>query len=111
MTRLPRCLILLLTAAGLVQGCEGTPPRQTGGPSGEALFQLYCSGCHPNGGNAIYPQKSLDRVTLAANGITRPEGIVAVMRNPGTGMKKFDRNTIPDRDALAIATYVFDAFR
>ncbi len=110
MKEAPRPLLLLATAAALLQGCEGTASRETG-KSGEELFRTHCSGCHPDGGNAVYPQKSLDRFTLAANGINGPAGIVAVMRNPGAGMKKFDRNTMPDRDALAIATYVFDTFR
>ena len=95
----------------LVQGgCTGNPSHESG-KSGEELFRLYCSGCHPNGGNVIYPQKSLDRMTLTANGVTKPDDIVALMRNPGRGMKKFDRGSISDKDAMAIAQYVSAAFK
>ncbi len=109
-----RCLkgaLALAVIATLVQGgCDGTGPPDSG-KSGEELFQIHCSGCHPNGGNVIYPQKSLDRMTLAANSITGPGGIVAVMRNPGRGMKRFDRRAVSDKDATAIARYVFSSFK
>ena len=91
-------------------GCKGNLSHDSG-KSGQELFQLYCSGCHPNGGNVIYPQKTLDRMTLAANGVTKPDDIVALLRNPGRGMKKFDRGTVSDKDAMAIAQYVFASFK
>ena len=77
---------------------------------GSALFSQFCSGCHPDGGNAIRPQKSLHRIDLKANGITSAAGIVAKMRSPEQGMKRFDRKTIPDQDALAIAHYIIATF-
>jgi len=90
-------------------GCGGG--GRESGKSGEALFMTYCSGCHPGGGNLKYPQKSLDRVTLAANGITTPEQIVRYMRHPDAGMKAFDRTTISDADARKMAEYVLATFR
>jgi mono/diheme cytochrome c family protein len=72
---------------------------------------IHCSGCHPGGGNVKYPQKSLDRVTLAANGITTPQQIVRLMRHPGRGMKAFDRRTVSDPDALKMAAYILATFR
>lgn len=77
---------------------------------GQELFSRYCAGCHPDGENRIYPQKTLHRIDLNANGITTPAGIVAIMRNPGRGMKQFDRKTIPDPDAFAIAHYILATF-
>ena len=47
---------------------------------------------------------------LKANGITTSAGIVAIMRNPGRRMKQFDKKTIPDPDAFAIAHYILAAF-
>lgn len=105
---LPAVLAVVFTLGQM--GCEKNVSRETG-KSGQELFLLYCSGCHPNGENTIYPQKSLDRMTLAANGITKPADIVALMRHPGRGMKKFDRNALPDKDALAIAQYVLASFK
>ena len=89
-------------------GCEG---EKASGRSGEELFMVHCSGCHPDGGNVKYPQKSLDRMTLAANGITTPQQIVSLMRHPGQGMKTFDRRTISDPDARKVAEYVMATFR
>ena len=78
---------------------------------GGGLFSRHCSGCHPDGGNIIYPQKTLHRIDLAANGITTPAGIVMKMRNPGRGMKLFDKTAIPDNDAFAIARYILATFQ
>jgi cytochrome c6 len=100
---------LLIFGATQVAGCAGG--ARDSGRTGEELFLTYCSGCHPNGGNALYPGKTLDRMTLAANGITTPRGIVAKMRHPDPGMKVFDRQTISDADALKVAEYVFATFR
>ena len=72
---------------------------------------VHCSGCHPGGGNAKYPQKSLDRMTLAANGITTPQLIVYLMRHPGRGMKAFGRETLSDADARKVAEYVLATFK
>jgi cytochrome c6 len=102
--------LMMLTAVCLVQaGCR-TGDRESG-QSGQELFMIHCSGCHPNGGNVVYPQKTLDRMTLAANGITTPAGIVAKMRHPDAGMKQFDREAISDDDAGKVAKYILAAFK
>jgi cytochrome c6 len=102
--------LLALAAICLGQGGCGGRGRESG-KSGEALFAIHCSGCHPGGGNVKYPQKSLDRMTLAANGITIPQQIIQLMRHPGRGMKTFDRTTISDADARKVAEYVLATFR
>ena len=102
--------LLALATASLVQGGCGGSSRQSG-KSGEALFTIHCSGCHPNGGNVKYPQKSLDRMTLAANGITTPNQIIQLMRHPGGGMKAFGRSAISDADARKVAEYVLATFK
>ena len=102
--------ILCLTAV-LQAGCSNGSQPGEAGISGEELFIRHCAGCHPGGKNIIYPQKDLRYMTLMANGITKPEDIVAVMRNPGAGMTRFDREVITDDEARKIAFYVMSAFR
>lgn len=92
-------------------GCREARNTPAGGLSGEALFAENCATCHPDGGNVLYPQKSLQRQTLSANGITSPAEIVARMRNPGPRMKRFDRSELSDADARKIADYVLATFR
>jgi cytochrome c6 len=104
--------LFLLPLAAICLGQGGCGGRGSeSGKSGEALFAIHCSGCHPGGGNVKYPQKSLDRMTLAANGITTPQQIIQLMRHPGRGMKTFDRTTISDADARKVAEYVLATFR
>ncbi|RII29037.1 MAG: cytochrome C [Geobacter sp.] len=105
-----RIEVIMVLAVGLV-ACSGGMDRGESGLSGEELFLRHCSGCHPEGGNSKYPRKSLDRFTLAANGIHTADDIVDVMRHPDQGMTRFDRRTIGDADARKIAGYVLTAFK
>ena len=79
--------------------------------SGEALFKQYCSTCHPNGGNVSDPRHPLYGSALRRNHITTPEDIVRIMRNPLSRMIRFDRSTLSDKDAGAIAEYVLATFK
>jgi cytochrome c6 len=88
--------------------------------SGESLFQMHCSPCHPDGGNLLNPKKTLSKKDREANNIITAADIVNKMRNPGpfpehpqewAGMKMFDEKTISDRDAKKIAEYVLKTFK
>jgi len=81
------------------------------GKTGEELFKQHCAVCHPDGGNIIDPEDTLRGNVLKAHKITKPSDIVKKMRKPGPGMTKFDKKTIPDKDALKIAEYVLKTFK
>ncbi|MBI2354238.1 MAG: cytochrome c [Deltaproteobacteria bacterium] len=118
----------LAVAGVLLGGCRKEAPRKAETPrtaqtphaaqtlreqlqAGEALFKQYCAPCHPDGGNVTDPRRTLRGSRLKANHITRPEDIVRIMRNPISRMIRFDETTIPDRDATAIAVYIFETFK
>jgi len=98
-----------LLAAGCGRSGTGVTSREMLKEGGE-LFSHFCAGCHPDGGNAIYPQKTLYREDLAANGIRTAADIVDRMRHPGKGMRQFDRRDLSDREARSIAAYVLSTF-
>jgi mono/diheme cytochrome c family protein len=79
--------------------------------TGESLFKQHCKTCHKNGGNIINKAKPIGRASLAERGISSPEDIVRVMRNPGPKMKKYDESMIPDKEALSIGQYILDTFK
>jgi cytochrome c6 len=79
--------------------------------SGEELFKTHCAVCHPDGGNIINPKHTLHGNDLKKAGIKNWQGVVKSMRNPGTGMTKFDKKTVSDKDARAIAEYVLKTFK
>jgi cytochrome c6 len=79
--------------------------------SGEELFKQHCVACHKDGGNIINPKRTLNKKDMAQEGIKNAQGIVKFMRNPGPGMTKFDKSTLPDKDAKAIADYVIKTFK
>jgi len=79
--------------------------------SGAAEFKEHCAACHPAGGNIVNPAKTLHSKDLKANGVKNAADIIGKMRNPGPGMTKFDKNTIPDKEAKAIADYVLKTFK
>ena len=78
---------------------------------GKKEFQEHCAVCHPDGGGTINPKKTLKKADLDANGVKSWKDIVVKMRNPGPGMTKFDKKTISDKEAKAIAEYVLKTFK
>jgi cytochrome c6 len=89
----------------------GPPGAASEIPAGEQAFLTNCAVCHRDGGNIINPAKTLHRNILKANGITKPADIIAKMRNPGPGMTTFDKKTVPDKTARAIAEYILKTFK
>jgi len=79
--------------------------------SGEELFKKHCSACHPDGGNVVNPKKTLSKKDREKNGMKDAQAIVKNMRNPGPGMAKFDKGTVSDKEAKAIAEYILKTFK
>jgi cytochrome c6 len=79
--------------------------------SGEAEFKEHCAVCHPDGGNVITAEKTLQKKDLDANGIKKSVDIIKKMRNPGPGMTKFDKKMVSDKEARAIADYILKTFK
>lgn len=122
--------VLLVLGAALVGGCKKETPPKAETPqalpapapatalatadmakTGEALFKQHCASCHPDGGNIIKPEYTLQAKSLAAHKISTPGDIVKIMRNPESGMTKFDEATIPEKDATEIALYIQNTFK
>jgi cytochrome c6 len=101
LTALAACVAFLLTAGCAMAGSK---------IDGKKEFEEHCAVCHKGGGNIINPAKTLKRSDREANGIKSAGDIVKIMRNPGPGMTKFDKKTISDKEAKAIAEYVMGAF-
>ncbi|MGZ8460709.1 MAG: c-type cytochrome, partial [Candidatus Deferrimicrobiaceae bacterium] len=70
-----------------------------------------CAACHPDGGNIIKPAVTLHKKDMDAHGVKTADDIVGKMRNPGTGMTRFDTKMISDKDAKEIAQYILTAFK
>lgn len=79
--------------------------------SGEKEFKEHCAVCHPDGGNIINSSKTLQKKDLNANGIKKSADIIKIMRNPESGMTKFDTKAISDKKAQAIAEYIMKTFK
>jgi cytochrome c6 len=77
---------------------------------GKADFEMFCSGCHPDGGNAINPAKPLRKMEREANGIKTAADIVKIMRKPGKGMRTYTKRDISNQRARALAEYVLKTF-
>ena len=103
--------LLGITIAGffLVSLCSASFAEK--GKTGEALFKEHCAVCHPDGGNIIDPKDTLHGKDLKVHKITKPADIVKKMRNPDPGMTKFDKKTLPDKDAKKIAEYILKTFK
>ena len=79
--------------------------------TGEAEFKEHCSVCHAGGGNIVKADKSLSRKDREKHGIKTAKDIVNLMRKPGEGMTTFDKKTVSDKQAKAIAEYIIKTFK
>jgi cytochrome c6 len=79
--------------------------------NGEAEFKEHCNSCHADGGNIIKADKTLSLKDREKNGIKTSRDIVKLMRKPGEGMTVFDKKTISDKEAKAIANYIIKTFK
>ena len=79
--------------------------------TGESEFNENCSVCHAGGGNIIKADKTLSRNDREKHGIKTAKDIVNIMRTPGEGMTAFDKKTISDKNARAIADYIIKTFK
>ena len=104
------CLCALVTG-GSFAAEDKTGKKAMKKISGETEFKEHCAICHPDGSNVVTPEKSLLKKDLDANGIRKPADIIKKMRNPGPGMTKFDKKTVSDKEARAIADYILKTFK
>jgi cytochrome c6 len=102
---------LTITAAALLAfATAGIAKEESTAKSGEALFKTHCAVCHPDGGNIINPEFTLHKKDRERHEVKTAADIVKKVRNPGPGMTKFDKATIPDKDAKKIAEYILKTF-
>ncbi len=78
--------------------------------NGKKEFEEHCAVCHKGGGNIINPQKTLHRADREANGVKSVKDITKLVRNPGPGMTRFDKKTLSDKEARAVAEYIIKTF-
>lgn len=100
-------------AVGLGTACGNAETAKTAagaGADGKKLFEKHCAACHKDGGNIMNAKKTLKKADMKANGVKGADGIVKLMRNPGPGMTKFDKKTITDAQAKAIANYIISTY-
>lgn len=86
-------------------------PLQAADKTGEAKFKEHCAACHADGGNIIKTDRTLFRTDREKHGIKTANDIVKTMRKPGVGMPAFDKKTVPDKEAKAIADYIIKTFK
>ncbi|MBA4371728.1 MAG: cytochrome C [Thermodesulfovibrio sp.] len=97
------CVLLMMSAAARAGESQKI--------SGENAFKEHCAACHPDGGNIVNPQKTLHKKDREANKVKTAADIIGKMRNPGPGMSQFDKKTVSDEEAGAIANYILKTFK
>lgn len=103
--------IATATASALIGLLLWQTPLHAAGKAGEIKFKEHCSPCHAAGGNIIKADKTLSRTDREKHGIKTAKDIVKTMRKPGEGMTTFDKKTISDKEANAIANYIIKTFK
>jgi len=107
-----RFIIVAVAVVGLWSFAVTTSAKgQEKERSGEAEFNEHCVVCHPGGGNVINASKTLHKKDLEANNIGTAVDIIKLMRNPGSGMPKFDESSVSDKGAKEMAEYILKTFK
>ena len=99
------CIVTLTAAAALADHAKGEKI------SGKKEFEEHCAVCHKDGGNIVNKAKTLSKKDRDANGVKTVKDIVAKIRKPGPGMTEFDKKTVSDKEAEAIAKYIIKTFK
>jgi cytochrome c6 len=103
--------IFLIIFSALFFYCTSIAEASAEDSPGKEAFLKNCAVCHAQGGNIINSKKTLKKKDMNANGVKTVADIIKTMRSPGPGMTQYDSNTIPDKDAEAIASYIMNTFR
>lgn len=102
------CALLVGLVCGSSLSAFAEPKKSP--TSGQDGFALHCAMCHPDGGNAVNPRKTLHKKDRDAFGVKSKTDIIRLIRNPGPGMMKYDVKAISEQEADAIAEYVLRTF-
>jgi cytochrome c6 len=122
--------LLLIMSAGVMFGCSERQEQPAATPepaappaaevaevtaadldAGRELYERHCSSCHPNGGNIINRDKTLQLASLEASGLAEADAFVAYLRDPGPGMPAFSEDALPDEKAMQVAWYTLETFK
>lgn len=75
--------------------------------SGEQIFTVYCSGCHPNGGNIIRRGKNLSKKALQKNHRDSFESIYDLVYNGKGNMSAFQER-LTEAEITTVSRYVLE---
>jgi cytochrome c6 len=108
-----KTLIITVAMLGVCSLAASAPAdmKKGGKINGAEEFQNHCAVCHPDGGNIINPAFTLHKKDRLKNGVKTSKDIIGKMRNPGPGMTKFDKDTLSDEKAKAIADYILKTYK
>lgn len=106
-----RMTMVVLLAVSLVATASFADTKKGEKIDGKKEFQEHCAVCHANGGNLIKPDMTLSKKDREAHGVRTARDIMGKMRKPGPGMTKFDKKTVSDKEAMAIAEYIIKTFK
>lgn len=104
-------IIATATASAVIGLLLWQAPLFAADKTGESEFNKHCVACHAGGGNSIKADKTLSRKDREKHGIKTVKDVVNIMRKPGQGMTAFDKKTLSDKQAKAIADYIIKTFK
>ncbi|MDA8140868.1 MAG: c-type cytochrome [Desulfobacteraceae bacterium] len=70
--------------------------------AGQRIYAVSCTACHPNGGNALMPDKPVARSPLLAS----PQMFEFWLRHPAAPMPAFADKTLPPDKVQALYDYI-----
>ena len=96
---------LILSPSVLADGLLADGLKAEGNDPGVRVFELYCAGCHVNGGNIVRRGKNLKLKTLQRYGLDSIASITELVKNGKNNMSAYG-DRLSEAEIQAVATYV-----
>jgi cytochrome c6 len=87
---------------GMMGPAQTNNNEQVPGAAGSAIFYRNCSGCHPNGGNSIMPNRPL----IGSRPLSSFQTFLAFIRSPLPPMPAFPPEAISDTEARQLYQFI-----
>jgi mono/diheme cytochrome c family protein len=87
---------------GMMTGGQTEGSQQIGSDVGSQIFARNCGGCHPNGGNAIMPNRPI----IGSKRLGSFNTFLTFIRNPDPPMPTFPPYVISDSQAMNLYQFI-----
>ena len=108
--KLKRCLLFIISFLAFIYLTSNLPVIAVDIDNGAKIFENYCAGCHPNGGNIIRRGKTLKQKALKKYKLDSKDAIINLVNNGKNNMSAF-KDRLQKQEIENVAVYILERAR